>query len=383
MTKITPVRGTDIIEISVSSEKPELAAHIANAIAEVVVTGSVKQSFSFEKDILNWLYEQVSGLRKELDDSATRIREFREGIGGLDLVTEYDATWERLQELQESLSATQSERQKAETAYNNLQNYLKTGTKLEDLPQVQMDDTYKQKKSEILGLKKTISELSQTYQPNHPTIVEMSKKIAEFETGMSVRAEEVVSEIENKYKLATAREEELQRLAEAENEKLLKLEEQRDKYQSLLDDLKEKDRIYSEFIKKIDTEFTGGVTIQRAELVEEAYLPEEKAGPGFGLVLSLGILAGVIIGGIYNMVTGEEAVSYARRPAQAPRAKERKDIYIERVKGDEGLEAKKPEPEAKESEEAPGGPLPKPRRIHIEEEKEVKEEKPESEGEQE
>lgn len=343
MVSVRPVAGTDIIEIAVRSKKAELATLIANAMSKVVITQSARERFSFEDDIVSWVLEKTSVMKKELGDSRTRLQEFKASAGAADLETGYDAAMQRLVGSEQNLSAARIEREKLESTYVNIENFLKSGKKREELPQVINDSNFKQMQSKYSYDKTMKEELLKTYQPNHPKVAELTEELSNLEVSLDTRAKEIVDDIETKYKTAKAEEEVLQKLVDEESKRVSNLEKMVNEYKMLLDDLKEKEAIFNTFLEKINKEYIGGLRLQQLSLAEQAYLPRKKEGPSTPKVIFIGLLLGMAIAVAYNIFKDKDRFFIEKTNLSPPKEKPKvappkgKGMYIERVteKGDE------------------------------------------------
>lgn len=337
MVRIRPVEGTDIIEISVRSNKAELATLIANAMSKVVITHSARDRFSFENDIVSWISEKSSVMKKELEDSRTRLQEFKESAGVADLETGYDTAMQRLIGLEQDLDAARMEREKLESTRANIENFLKSGKRLEELPLVMNDADFKQMQSKYDYNKTMVKELLKTYQPSHPQVAELTEEISRLEVSLDARAKEIVNDIEIGYKTAKAEEETLQKIVDEQNKKVLNLEKKINEYKMLLYDLREKEAIFNTFLEEIKKEYIGGLRLQQLSLAEQAYLPRRKEGPPTPKVIFIGLLLGMATTIAYNIWKDKDTLFIEKTKVSPPKEKEKitppkgKGMYIERV----------------------------------------------------
>jgi len=328
MVTVKPLSGTDIIEISVAYKKPELTVHIANDICRILVAGSTKERFSFEKDMLTWLSSETDILRKNVEDAAAKLREFSRDATVADFKTEYGVTSERIMKLQMSLSAVRAERQEAEASHDNIQNFLEAETEPEQLTEVKNDAEYMELSSEYVYLQKEKEAALKKYNESHPDVMEMSDKLGIIKSMMAARTKAVIQEAKVRHDVFKTREVGLEKIIKEENNRILDLEEKIDKYNSLVNDLKEKESIYNAFISKTRDGFKGGVSVQKIDLIEQAYLPRYKERPPLSLTILLGLLLGLVTGGAYNIIRYGEGLASEEEPEPT----KSKGMYIERVR---------------------------------------------------
>ena len=352
MIKLKPVFGSDIIDIAASAKTPELAAQIANAAAEIIVSGNVKEQFAFEKDVLNWVSEQVRGLRKELEDAAARLREFTGKTDPSLLKARLDTAAANLTESQRDLVKTRDQAQMAESAYIAMRNHLREDRKPEELLRSTGDQAYRELESEQLILDIEVKALLKKYQPDHPEIVEKTKKLEEVKAQMAARVTDFVNSIEGQFTGLGKKEKELAARIDETSKAIAADEEALDKYASLLNDLKEKDAMYTSFMKNIDKEFSSGPRGQKFVLIEQAFLPQQKARPALPSVIITGIVLGLLFSAAYNIIVDKkplpagagarQAAAKKQETAQAKTGEHKeqkaKGMYIERVHEEENKE---------------------------------------------
>jgi len=336
MVELKPIKGTEIIEISVKSQKAEVAAGMANAICKIIITGSVKEKFAFEKDMVAWLSEQAQNIKKDLDDSRARLLEFKKSFGAVDLKLEYKNANERLAKLQANTGLVKAERQDAESAYANMESLLKAGTKPDELPQVVSDNSYKEIKLTYEKNKMQMEELLKKYQPDHPSVAEITSGVSIAEKTLANRVSEIISNIQQRYKVAKAKDEELQETAKKQSDEVVNLEEQLNKYSSLSEDVKIKEALSDSFLKKTEEELIGGIKVQDVSLVEQAYFPSRKERKPMPFVLGVGLLFGFVATFIYKIYKERGKTKIVTKKVGIPQPKPKdKGMYIERVREDQ------------------------------------------------
>jgi uncharacterized protein involved in exopolysaccharide biosynthesis len=341
---IKPVEETNILEVSVRAKNAEFATLIANTLCNLAVNRSIKDRFSFEKDLRVWLNEQSRSIKKELGDSRNRLLEFKKTCGSADPEAAYNGAKNQLGGIEQALALVKKEKEQDEMAYDRIRLLLKEGKPLEELPEVQNDAGYKALKGEHDSTQSTIDELLKKYQPNHPGIVELNQKIAKLKTSLANRPKEIADGISSRYLALKVKEEELNKMAEKENKSLLELEAKANEYKALQDDLKSKEATFGSFLDKVKNEYTPGLDILQLSIAEQAYVPHEKEKPFRSASILMGLIAGFIIGAGYNLsIARGSPIIEKTKPTEPPKeikAQPPKGMYIERIK-DEGEEKEK------------------------------------------
>ena len=88
---VSPIRKTQLVQVSFESSDPKLAALVANTVGEVYIESQMRAKMGITQQASSWLNTRLSQLRIQLDDSEVRLQEYRElqklvdieGIAGL------------------------------------------------------------------------------------------------------------------------------------------------------------------------------------------------------------------------------------------------------------------------------------------------------------
>jgi uncharacterized protein involved in exopolysaccharide biosynthesis len=334
MITIKPVKNTNIIDITVSSHKPELATQVANTAAKLVISDFAKRQFSFEKDMVQWLAEQSAELRMEIEDAAFQLREFNKNLEAYDIKLEYDSIKSQIKNLQVKLSGINAELKKYEAEYDNVKSQLDAGTAPQDLTQVQTDDSYKEIKSEYFVVQNEIKTLLEKYNPDHPEIIKRQEKLNAAERLMSARAQSIIDDVLSNKHFLELKVKEIESLITGHENTLSGLEKDLDQYTALLNKLKEKELLYGALIGKIDKEFNStGLSIWQVELLDQAYLPVGKEKPSLKVIIFLAIVAGAFLTILYHLLRGNKSVSVGGA-SKYLKNRQNKNMYIEKIKED-------------------------------------------------
>jgi len=76
--KVNPVRNSQLIEVSVEYHNPQIAAKIANEIADEYIRQNLERSISAAQAATKWLSEKIAEQRQKVMDSELVLQEYRE-----------------------------------------------------------------------------------------------------------------------------------------------------------------------------------------------------------------------------------------------------------------------------------------------------------------
>ncbi len=163
-TRIHPVRGTQLVEVSFDSYSPGLAARVANTIADSYMALNLEQRLAAGRYARQFLSQQLEETRKELEASELRLAEF---LRKEDIVllpgAQQDLTAQHLSRLTDALLKARTERMEEEVLLAQAR-----GFDLELFPNVLENQYAASLKSEILKREAKYEELIETFKPQYP-----------------------------------------------------------------------------------------------------------------------------------------------------------------------------------------------------------------------
>jgi capsular exopolysaccharide synthesis family protein len=79
--KVQPVRGTRLIEVTVSDYDPQRAALIANGLIESYKNQYLQSHYSATTEVSDWLTKQLEDLKKNVEESQKKLTDFEKETG--------------------------------------------------------------------------------------------------------------------------------------------------------------------------------------------------------------------------------------------------------------------------------------------------------------
>lgn len=181
-TKIIPIRDTDIIEIRMTAHDPELAAFLANTLADQYHRQSLRSSRGEITEVREFLEEQLTNVQKELQGSEEILKEYKQkkGIAALSEETE---------ELVKQLATFEALYNEAKTELNAEQkrlNYMRE--QLAERKSHLVDDIARISSPLIQELRKKMAELeaisanyiAQGFSEGHPKMQEIMNRVEDI-----------------------------------------------------------------------------------------------------------------------------------------------------------------------------------------------------------
>ncbi len=203
------VEKSRVIAIEFRSEDPDLAARVANAVAEnfLVVQQAAKKDLMRQSGV--WLSGEIDRLRGKVAEAEARVEQFR---GKSNLLLGPNSTplsAQQLSELNSQVAQSRAQKADLESKARSITAMLRDG-KLSEASAIINSDLMRRLSEQRSGFRAQLAEQSSTLLDQHPRIKELKAQIAEVEAQMRKEAEKLVRSFESDARIAGAKLEQMQ-----------------------------------------------------------------------------------------------------------------------------------------------------------------------------
>ncbi|PIQ82706.1 MAG: hypothetical protein COV76_02180 [Candidatus Omnitrophica bacterium CG11_big_fil_rev_8_21_14_0_20_64_10] len=147
MVSVQPVRGTNLVNISVTGKKPDLVARISDAVAETYADRNLQRRIEKTGGGTQWLQEELAWTEKKMRAAQLELQNFLEEHETVDFSTNRQNTiFQRISDLNRALTQVKQERIEAETRYREKHPILQELLKRE----AEMEAAFKQQEKKAL-----------------------------------------------------------------------------------------------------------------------------------------------------------------------------------------------------------------------------------------
>ncbi len=295
--RVYSIPRTKIIIIEFSSSNPEIAAAVANALAEAYVEQTRRSQLEQTGEARQWLKDQIEKLRKKVVESEVAVERFRAEAG---LLRGAQSTLysQRLSELNSQLVRAQAERSQAQARARAIREMLKSGS-VETSAEVLRSPLIQRLREQQVRLQRRLAELSTVYLDNHPKVRAVRRELNDLDRQLRAEARKVAASLEQQAKIAAEREAELRaalgRLKEKASDasvnevKLRELEREAKANRALLESFLAR---YTDASARDEAAALPGM----ARIISRADVPSLPSFPRKGPVMFLSTLAGLMLG---------------------------------------------------------------------------------------
>jgi succinoglycan biosynthesis transport protein ExoP len=193
-----------VIVTEFQSADPELAAQVANAVAEVYI---VRQRIAKQEQSTGasqWLVGEIEKLRTKVGDAEAKVEAFRAKSNLLLGANNTTLSTQQLGEINSQVSAARGQRADAEARAKSIRELLRKGGPIE-ASDVGNSDIVRRLSEQRATLRAQLAEQSSTLLDGHPRIKELKAQIVDIDHQIRAEAEKLVRTFENDAKQAATR----------------------------------------------------------------------------------------------------------------------------------------------------------------------------------
>lgn len=201
---VFPVEKSRVIVIDFLSESPELAARVANAIADAYLERQQVAKQDQAKSAGVWLGNQVDEMRKKLAEAEAKVEAFRAKSNLLVGPNNTTLSSQQLADLNAQLAAARAQKADAEAKAKLIRDMLKSGEPIES-SDILNSELIRRLSEQRVTLRAQLAEQSSSLLENHPRIKELKAQIADLDQQIRKEAEIVARSLENDAKIADAK----------------------------------------------------------------------------------------------------------------------------------------------------------------------------------
>lgn len=203
-------RDSAIISVSVMSEDPQLAADIANAVANAHVARRAGLSISDTADASGWLLEEINRLRVSVQEAESAVADFKvenDLFVGQNNTSLLD---QQLSTVAAQITTAQERKSAALSRAALIRGLIERGQPIEAVADVRNSTAVQQLGQEKARLQSELAQRSATLLANHPTIRALNAQVAELDNQIRQEGRRVAAALEAEAQIETDLEASLQ-----------------------------------------------------------------------------------------------------------------------------------------------------------------------------
>ncbi len=307
------------IEISANSHDPELAAEIANAIADQYLVEQLDAKFDATKRQTAWLEDRLSDLRAEVAEAESVVEAYR-SASGLISAGETTINEQQMADVNGQLIVQRAELAEAEARLNSVRSMMRQGLGADTSGEALRSPVISELRRQQADLARQRNDIQNRYGPRHPEYKRITTEESNIQAQIDTEVSRIVANLESEVSISRQRVNSLEgnlnrmRATISDNNRarvrLREMERSADASRS----------IYEAFLESFKlSDESEGMTQADARILSRAAVPSSPAFPkttlnlviGFMLGLLLGVLAVILAESLNNQVNAGSDVEDA------------------------------------------------------------------------
>jgi len=301
--KILPVIKTRLVDVSFTSDHAGLASDIVNALTGEFINYSIEMRYAPTQQASEFLGEQITQLRKELNAKERDLQKYGEDVGLLLMKNKQDSTMvQGFSSLMKAYSDAQLDRYKKEAKYLELK-----GLNAETIPLYIDDSVLQTLRSNYIQARSEYNEKLGTFLPDYPEMLQLKRKTDSLYDSLQNELRKSISAARSEYNEAQNNERSLKAAYEEKKKEVYKSNNDAIYYQSLDIEVTNKRRLLTSLVqKKSETQVSArlkGLKTSNIKIIDKALSPENPVSLHTVRNIILALMLGIFLGAGIAFVT--------------------------------------------------------------------------------
>jgi tyrosine-protein kinase Etk/Wzc len=314
-----------VVVIEFQSSDPDLAARVANSIAEgyLVLQQNARQEQA--RAAGQWLSGEIDSLRKKVADAESRVEDFRSKSSLFVGTNNTTLSNQQMGELNTQLNNARALKSDAESRARLIREMLQSGKPIE-ATEVVNSELIRRLSEQRVTLRAQLAEQSSTLLDNHPRIKELKAQLADIDRQIREEAGKVSRTLENDARIAAGRVDSLSASLEASKKQATSTNGQDVQLRALEREAKSQRDLLESYLAKyreatarenIDAAPADGRIISRALVSNTPAFPKKLPIVLIATLATLMLSAGAIATGeLLRMTAPRSSVAFVPAPVR-------------------------------------------------------------------
>jgi len=294
---VTPSDSSRVIEVSFTSDDPELAARLANAAVRVYIDDQVASKSKTTQQATAWLQERAVALKKKVEAAARAVEQHRRRTGLVD-VDGSNVLNKQIAELTSKLIGVRAQRAEAEARYKQVKELLKSPGGIDSAAAVLRSQLIQRLREQEAEVVRKIAEMKTQYREGHPKMILARSELQDLVAKIETEVRKIATNFGNELEIARVRERNL-------NDEITKLKRKLDaqsgaeiKLRALETELDANRKLYDTILARLKETSVQDSTLVRpdARVISPATVPETPSYPRKRLIVGIAFAGSALLG---------------------------------------------------------------------------------------
>jgi polysaccharide biosynthesis transport protein len=296
--KVTRQGTTFLVDINISSESPQKAATIANAIADAYFEEQVRAKYDATRIAANWLNGQIDDLKSRVVVSEKAVEDFR-SANNLTVSQGVTVNDQQITDLNNKLIVARVQTAEARAKYDQIQEIAKSGGDPGGINAATSSEMITKLRTQYADIAKNEADLSSKYGPRHPLVANIRAQLRDTQRLINEEIRRILDSTEHDYDVARSREtsltqslDQLQGVSTSSGQAQVRLHE-------LQREAEANRTLYESYLARSkETTAQESLEMPDSRVVAKASIPIRPSSPKTLLILGLATMLGLGMGSV-------------------------------------------------------------------------------------
>jgi succinoglycan biosynthesis transport protein ExoP len=290
--KVRATPRTRIVEITIDSTDPQLASDFANVLDNEFIQQNLEARWKTTQRMGDWLSRELADARDKLAAAENALQTYARNSGLIFTSDDSNVATEKLQQIQQALSAASADRIGKQSRYE-----LAQAAPPDALPEVLNDQGYRDTQAKLSDLRRQIAELSAIYNPDYNKLKQAQAQVSTLQSSIDRNRLDIVARIKNDYMDALRRENLLAASYDKQTHEVTGQDEKAIQYNILKREVESSRQLYDVMLQQLkQSSIATAIHASNVRIVDPAKTPFVPASPSLPMDAGIGLLFGLVAG---------------------------------------------------------------------------------------
>jgi capsular exopolysaccharide synthesis family protein len=286
---------TRVVEITVDSPSPKLAADFLNVLADEFIQHNLESRWKSTEKASEWLGHQLDDMRIKLEKSEDSLQQYARDSGLIFTDEKKNVSEEKLVQLQAELSKATTDRIAKQSRYE-----LAQSSAPDDLPDIINDESLRGTQDSITDIRRQLADLSPLYTPNYSKVKRLQAELDTLKEAFEHDRSAILGRIRSEFNEASRREKLLQTAYEAQVKEVSGEGERSIQYNILKREADSNRMLYDAMLSQLkQSSIASAMRASNVSVVDAATIPRAPYKPDTKNNSLIGMLAGTFLGAAF------------------------------------------------------------------------------------
>jgi polysaccharide biosynthesis transport protein len=290
--EVTPVKKTELVEVSFVSHNPELSFNVTNEVAQAFLAFSLESRANMSKEAKDFIQRQIESMREKLGASEKKLNDFASMHGIIMDNNKESLLTRKLSDISAALNSVTNERLQKEALYREVK---ESGA---NSPVILSNPLILELKNNFNKLEAEYSNLLTTFTPDYPKMKSLRSQMDTIQRRLGQEISKIIGSVESDYKASLKKEENLSKALKSQKGEVLSFQDAIAQFEALKRDVEVNKGLYNSLLQRLnEVDIAANSKESNIQIIDKAVYPKTPYKPDVHRNILLSIFFG-LFGGV-------------------------------------------------------------------------------------